>query len=49
MQASHLVKNIDDYIEIFNIASSNESFVNQGARAFNNSSEPKSMRDDHSF
>ena len=28
MQASHLVKNIDDYIEIFNIANSNESFVN---------------------
>lgn len=28
MQASHLVKNVDDYIEIFNIASSNDSFAN---------------------
>jgi hypothetical protein len=46
MQASHLIKNIDDYIEIFNIASSNDSSIIQGARAFNIPSDPKSMRED---
>jgi hypothetical protein len=35
MQASHLVKNIEDYSEIFNIASSQGSSVVHGTRGHN--------------
>ena len=43
MQASHFVKNIDDYSEIFNIASSQGSSVAHGTRG-HNGYDPQEMR-----